>query len=357
MAALIQFSQGIMNGNFGILFSIIHQSYSEMHRSRAYGYLGLSYGIGLSLSTLLSGITARPAKLYPSTFGHIQLFITYPFLLPCLISAVYVTVVWFTTAFMLPNPKKNQIKVDPNEAKVPTEATLLIQNDSPSDHYSPATELWTPLTVLLILSMFLHWWCMFAFMQMLGVWTSLPVESGGLEFSSLEIGFFFASWGFYLLPYYKLIWPQMISMKEPISAWTVIRIGLSLDVIHFITYPFLNAIAHHRVVMWIVVELLILLGVIAVNTYYLAVQILINSSVIFELNGSINGLVTTALAFGRAIAPFTAGLLFSWSLTNTTAPFDFHLLFFVIAFAQFIILMLSVIATHINPSTYKIKIS
>jgi len=196
---------------------------------------------------------------------------------------------------------------------------------------------------------------------MVGVFTSNPVNSGGLGFSSLEIGFFFVSWGIYLLPYYTLIWPRLLKWKgkdgKNLRAWYIIRIGLFLDVAFFFLYPFLNFFGNNRAVLWILLELEIMLGVFAVNTYYLALQMITNMSVEGQINGSINGLVTMGLALGKAIAPVTAGLIFSVSEHYHFFPLNYHLLFIVICVAQLGMFALTFIASRLYPSTLYIRIA
>jgi hypothetical protein len=141
---------------------------------------------------------------------------------------------------------------------------------------------------------------------MLGVWTSIPVSEGGLEFNSLEIALFFGAWGVYLFPYYKLVWPRITGWKgsdgKHARIWYVIRLGILLDVLHFCSYPFLNAVVqYNRYLMWGLLQIVTIAGVIALNSYYSAVQMIINKSVVPAINGSINGLITTALAIGKAV--------------------------------------------------------
>jgi len=196
---------------------------------------------------------------------------------------------------------------------------------------------------------------------MLGVWTSSSIKEGGLEFSSIEIGMFFVSWGFYLLPYFYFIWPRMINHigkdGKHIRAWYVIRFGLFLAILEFCFYPFLNTVANNRIVMWVLLELVIILGVIAINTYSLALHILINNSVSVEINGSINGLITLSLALGKAIAPLSAGLIFTWSLSQTMFPIDFHFLFFILAFAELGILLATILSSYFYPTTLNIRVA
>jgi hypothetical protein len=156
---------------------------NEDHLARAFGYLGLSYGIGLSrihsiqfrfiflsspfitVSTLVGGFAANPAKQYPFLFGEVKLFIEHPFLLPCLISAGYILVVWITTLVKLPetihynNKPKKEVKQHllPEE---PVNETI----DAPPD-FEPFESLWTLATLFYFLIAVFHWWCIFAFMQ------------------------------------------------------------------------------------------------------------------------------------------------------------------------------------------------
>jgi hypothetical protein len=54
--------------------------------------LTYGWGIGVIIAPLLSGILSSPATNYPDSFGHIIVFHTFPFLLPCLMNAILGTV-------------------------------------------------------------------------------------------------------------------------------------------------------------------------------------------------------------------------------------------------------------------------
>jgi hypothetical protein len=52
--------------------------------------------------------------------------------------------------------------------------------------------------------------------------------------------------------------------------------------------------------------------------------------------GTVNGISQTSAAFVRAVGPAVAGVMWSWSLTNTAFPFDYHFVFVIVCIIFFL---------------------
>lgn len=199
-------------------------------------------------------------------------------------------------------------------------------------------------------------------MQMFGVWASGSVQDGGLTFGSTSIGLFFISWGLLLPLFYKVIWPKIIKWKDEhgrhISCWNVARIGIFLAMIEVVSFPFLNMIANNKVGLWIALEVLVIIGVLGYNIYPLTFQMIINASVVPQYLGSINGLMTTAMAVAKAAGPIGFGALFTWSIdSNHSFPFDFHMVFIIIGISLLLMIGLSFLANWMYPQSVHIRMS
>src|SRR5690606_27074226 len=66
---------GLLNGNVGVLKSLLTEVTDETNRSKGFGYMSLSWGLGTIIAPLVGGALCRPAQKYPSTFGHVQMFV------------------------------------------------------------------------------------------------------------------------------------------------------------------------------------------------------------------------------------------------------------------------------------------
>jgi len=84
-AILTRLLWGLLNGNVGVAKTALSEVCSDQHTAKAFSYIGLSNGVGRIFGPALGGLLSEPAKKY--SWGKIQLFITFPFLLPCLVAA------------------------------------------------------------------------------------------------------------------------------------------------------------------------------------------------------------------------------------------------------------------------------
>lgn len=71
---------------------------------------------------VIGGIFAEPAKQLPHTIGRIPLFQWYPYLLPCLITAVYTFIALIASIFLLDEPahRERDEKVPLRQLMTPT---------------------------------------------------------------------------------------------------------------------------------------------------------------------------------------------------------------------------------------------
>ncbi|GAA6002187.1 uncharacterized protein JCM10292_000798 [Rhodotorula paludigena] len=79
-------AMGLFNGAVGVARSAVQDVTDETNRSTAYTILGLLWGMGGIVGSVLGGTLEHPVDKYPSYFGESQLFADYPYLLPCLVA-------------------------------------------------------------------------------------------------------------------------------------------------------------------------------------------------------------------------------------------------------------------------------
>ena len=75
---------GALNGNVGVAKTALSEVCSDRHTARAFSAIGLSNGFGRLLGPALGGLLSEPARKYGWTN---PLFVSFPFVLPCLIAA------------------------------------------------------------------------------------------------------------------------------------------------------------------------------------------------------------------------------------------------------------------------------
>jgi hypothetical protein len=63
--------------------------------AQAFAYMPIAWATGATLGPLIGGSLSKPAEQFPGLFGNFELFKTYPYLLPCGISACYAMLAMF----------------------------------------------------------------------------------------------------------------------------------------------------------------------------------------------------------------------------------------------------------------------
>ncbi|BGP39895.1 hypothetical protein JCM10450v2_003869 [Rhodotorula kratochvilovae] len=85
-AICTRLAMGLFNGAVGVARSAVQDVTDETNRSTAYTILGLLWGMGGIVGSVLGGTLEHPVDKYPKYFGDSQLLADYPYLLPCLVA-------------------------------------------------------------------------------------------------------------------------------------------------------------------------------------------------------------------------------------------------------------------------------
>lgn len=83
---------GITNGNVGVMRTMISEIVREKkYQSRAFLLLPMTFNIGIIIGPILGGILSDPAGSYPDLFGSVKFFQQFPYALPNLVSAGFLS--------------------------------------------------------------------------------------------------------------------------------------------------------------------------------------------------------------------------------------------------------------------------
>lgn len=87
MAALSRFACGLLNGNVGVMRTMVAEIMhgKKVHQTRAFALLPMARNIGTILGPIIGGLLANPSEQYPSLFGSSKLLQKFPYLLPNLV--------------------------------------------------------------------------------------------------------------------------------------------------------------------------------------------------------------------------------------------------------------------------------
>ncbi|KAF8965060.1 hypothetical protein BDZ97DRAFT_1757483 [Flammula alnicola] len=99
-AVCIRLLQGIFAGSVGVARGCVAFVTDPSNEGRAYAILGFCWGFGGVAGAIIGGSFERPATKWPDVFGDVQLFITYPYLLPCGLAALVTLIGSFLSLFL-----------------------------------------------------------------------------------------------------------------------------------------------------------------------------------------------------------------------------------------------------------------
>ncbi len=118
-AITTRLAMGLFNGAVGVARSAVGDITDATNSGRAYTYMGLSWGLGGIVGSVIGGLTENPVRNYPWLFGDSVLFAEYPYLLPCLIAGSVTVCGAGLSLFLGPDggPREGSIRL-PNEKDV-----------------------------------------------------------------------------------------------------------------------------------------------------------------------------------------------------------------------------------------------
>ncbi|TFY76791.1 hypothetical protein EWM64_g7223 [Hericium alpestre] len=136
-AMAIRLMQGIFAGAIGVARGCVTLVTDPSNEGRAYAILGFCWGLGGVAGAIVGGTFESPAKKWPSVFATVPLFVTYPYLLPCVIAAVVTLLGAFLSLFLAPDggPRQGAIRLPPEKpfsSEVPQVPTIPEESSSGS---------------------------------------------------------------------------------------------------------------------------------------------------------------------------------------------------------------------------------
>ncbi|KAG1865722.1 MFS multidrug-resistance DHA1 sub-family [Suillus tomentosus] len=288
---------------------------------KACSYLPIPGTIAGAVGSLIGGSLSRPADRFPDIFGRSEFLKTYPYLLPCSISAFFILTIWLVTYICLkesvptktplwelikggffgqkPRQPLSNVIVDPDEVKskpLPLRALLTSKVLSVTASYAT-----TGLFQMGINSV-------------LPVFYATPIELGGLSLDPPRIGTLLAASSvihgiFQLLFYTRLI--------DCFGARAIHITGVSSGIPMVILFPMTNALARAYgigMAVWLCVVVQLMLKTILSMCFPCMVLFIRAAAPNRASLGATNGIAQVAVAVARIIGPASASSVFSYSL-------------------------------------------
>ena len=175
------------------------------------------------------------------------------------------------------------------------------------------------------------------------------MDLGGYGFSPARIGAIGSIAGFIVVVVNLVLVPRLLKKIGPVYSFRLAAI-VYLPTVMFM--PLLSLLAPYNentamlVLFFALFVVNILWRVMALNTMFTSVFVLINNSVMPENRGRLNGFGQSLVAVTRCIGPTLGSSLFSWSLTNELSfPFNIYFTFIV----MFVLHLFNIVQSWLLP--------
>ncbi|KIM84184.1 hypothetical protein PILCRDRAFT_401840 [Piloderma croceum F 1598] len=316
---------GALNGNIGILKSLVSEITDSTNLPRAYGYMPIAWSTGGILGPLIGGSLSKPAERFPGLFGDSDFLKTYPYFLPCAVPATFTLVAWLVTFFFLKETVPSAyslsrfIKFRKNEDDLSYKSPYT--SVSTADSHLKDSEQPYSITALLIprvLTAAVNYASLslvdISFRAVQPLFFSTPIELGGLGLPPPTIGTILSCYGILngtlSIFFFAKIHDRWGTKK-------VFMAGVASAIPVFATFPVLNNMARAQglsTMVWIGVAVQVVLSVFLSLSYGCVFIYIAAASPNRASLGGTNGICQCLVSITRAFGPAVANSLFSLSM-------------------------------------------
>ncbi|KXN69644.1 MFS general substrate transporter [Conidiobolus coronatus NRRL 28638] len=364
---------GLLNGNIGVIKTMVGELTDKTNRARAFSYLPMMMGLGNALGPVIGGFLVSPAKKLPYFFDT-PFWNTYPYFLPCLFAGsinIFTGILSFccleetlvkqsctisdsessitsctSSSNTIANIKSSQTKEISKdktlESKRPgykpssDSESLVGSSESAVNSLSAKKKSSQKISKNSISVMFgLGIMALSAVMygELFVLWAASDIKVGGLSFEETDVATVMSSNGIAILVFQLLFYP---TLQRRLGSLKLYRYVFPLYIAICIAIPMVNIIVRNNgysLSMYICLYTLTLLRAACNTIGFTSINILLVETAEDTSNlGKLNGLSQTVGAICRSIAPTLCGTVFSYSLTHHLPyPFDYHFVWYILA--------------------------
>ncbi|KAJ2392250.1 hypothetical protein H4S02_000889 [Coemansia sp. RSA 2611] len=348
---------GFFAGNAAVVNLAVVDIADDTNRPRMMALLPLMWNIGAVAGAVVGGLLADPANQYPNVFGHIELFRTFPYLLPCMVGSLTTTFGLVVGLFKL----KETLVVEPtaaepraSEAGAAAETTPLIFNNAQQPDVPPQKQsimsLLTPTCRYLMATSLIM--CLAASMgdQIYPIFAATPPKDGGLGFSTRGVGISLSISSVAVLYLQLVAYPALVKKYGTLKCY---QLGLKNMIPFFFAMPFLSLLSSHiegmlsdksfihlpvpgtwlsfvgfeYCALWVMLIGLLLVHITGTVLSFTSLNLLVSNIAPSKATlGAMNGMQQLGATCVRIIGPLISGTLWSWSIKhNLPFPLNSHL--------------------------------
>ncbi|XP_065841582.1 uncharacterized protein [Oscarella lobularis] len=398
-AMVTRFLSGASNGVVGASKATVADVSDDTNQALGMTFVEASWGLGLVVGPALGGLLAEPVRQYPGTFSSGGFLETFPYFLPCTVTASLFAIGLVLVFFLLPETLRKRgssYNVDEVEASVlyvrpvgndddgsvsiertkENNDTFVQDIDTVADESEPkayvreSNGVWTRFrglgrrarraSVTAIKDS--TWWnilkikgarmsiatyCVISFSvvgfdELASVWMATKSYRGGLGFSEKEIGISQAVLSVVLVPV-QIIFVRKLEKK--LGSLMTFYAACTVCVLITASLPALSSI-ENSAALWTMLLVSLIFLRFCMGVTFIMVSICMNNSVPKYRVGAINGLSVSLTALTRTFSPSVGGSLFAWSIGwgegHLGFPFGHHLVFYFFSIVYLVALLLSV---------------
>lgn len=353
---------GLLNGNIAVAKCVLGEITDGTNQAKAFSLFGFMFGLGCMVAPTIGGLLADPARKYPNSFlASIELFVEYPYLLPCLFSCV-VSLVGLVAGFMYLEETLNRntlkahdegMEMIPEETRInyeQNETNSLLSRQSSVSSYSTIFQdtndddeiaiqidgLGSRLheedsTRFFSASMTIIAYTFLAFVQIVFqeiyvFWCNASVADGGLGWSSTDVGISLAFGGVFILLIQLVIFPII---QKRMGNLKLFQYSMLFQAPLMFIAPFIHdLLSEGQWAVWLATIGHHFLRSICQTGAFTTVMVMINNSADSSSLGLVNGIAQSMASLVRGIGPALGGWLWRMSLKGGLSfPFDYHFVF------------------------------
>ncbi|EKE38309.1 hypothetical protein ENUP19_0078G0016 [Entamoeba nuttalli] len=334
-AVVSRFLLGLVNGNLGVINAFMGDLSTKENRTQVFGLIGLMNGCGMIVGSTIGAYLCRPAIQYPSVFGDIQFFHTFPYILPNIVCVSLTLIAFILSVIFLQEPRtiekmncKWYVVIKIIITKVLVRIKDMIKMCFSKEYIGILTCV---MNAILQCSCGMVW-------GMIPLLMMASVDVGGFGWETAEIGTFLLISAVGIIITQLFIYKPVVNLLKPL--WTN-RLGSSGLFFMYNVPPCIHYLyPYGTLLLWIIFGFysasLQTIMQFALSTN----QVLVGNSVTKNLMGSLFGLSQSLLAFLRLIGPLVSSPLVAWTL-DQKFPFNIHFAFFVVSLIALLVFVLS----------------
>ncbi|KAG1791879.1 major facilitator superfamily domain-containing protein [Suillus plorans] len=302
---------GALNGNGGVIRSMMIDVTDSSNMAQALGFLPIPWMTGSTLGPLIGGSLSHPADRFPRLFGQSTFLKTYPYFLACAGPALFTAFMWLVMYMLLQETFVHTKPPQPDGSNSDT-----VQGSPDDSQPLPVSALMTPRVLIAMSNHATLALLDIALRTLIPVFYSTPVNMGGLGLDPPRIGNILAVFGIANGLFQVFFFARL---HDRFGTKLVYTCGVASSVPTIIAFPIINMLSRTYGIdatVWFAVGLQLTMSI-ALNMCYSCGSMYIAAASPNRASlGATNGVAHTVAACVRIIGPASAMSMFSFSVRD-----------------------------------------